>query len=61
MQRQQSRDSCDLSRLPDPGLAVRLKDCKVSTFGRALHRLNQAQAAYRAAARYMGGNAAVAK
>jgi len=26
-----------LSRLPDPVLAVRLQDCKVSTFGRALH------------------------
>ena len=26
-----------LTRLPDPGHAVRLQDCKVSTFGRALH------------------------
>ena len=28
-----------LSRLPDPVLAVRLQDCKISTFGRALHHL----------------------
>ena len=28
-----------LSRLPDPVLAVRLQNCKVSTFGRALHHL----------------------
>ena len=28
-----------LTRLPDPGHAVRLQDCKVSTLGRALHRL----------------------
>ena len=34
-----------LSRFPDPVLAVRLQDCKVSTFGRALHHLDQAQAA----------------
>ena len=37
-------------RQPDPGRAVRLQDCKVSTFGRALHRLDQVQAAWRAAA-----------
>jgi hypothetical protein len=41
-----------LTRLPDPGHAVRLQDCKVSTFGRALHRLDQVQAAWRAAARH---------
>ena len=47
-----------LTRLPDPGHAVRLQDCKVSTFGRALHHLDQAQAACRAAARHgpMGGS-----
>ena len=28
-----------LTRLPGPGHAVRLQDCEVSTFGRALHRL----------------------
>ena len=50
-----------LTRLPDPGLAVRLQDCKVSTFGRALHRLDQAQAAYRAAARHGRQFDAVAK
>ena len=50
-----------LSRLPDPGLAVRSEDCKVSRFGRALHRLDQAQAAYRAAARHGRQFAAVAK
>ena len=41
-----------LTRLPGPGHAVRLQDCKVSTFGRALHRLDQVQAAWRAAARH---------
>ena len=50
-----------LSRLPGPLLAVRLQDCKVSTFGRALHRLDQAQAAYRAAARHGRQFDAVAK
>jgi len=50
-----------LSRLPGPVLAVCLQDCKVSTFGRALHRLDQAQAAYRAAARNEWQLAAVAK
>ena len=50
-----SRASCDpdafaTTRQPDPGRAVRLQDCKVSTFGRALHRLDQVQAAWRAAA-----------
>ena len=29
--------SAFLTRLPDPGHAVHLQDCKVSTFGRALH------------------------
>ena len=38
--------------MPDPGHAVRLQDCKVSTFGRALHRLDQVQAAWRAATRH---------
>jgi hypothetical protein len=42
-----------LTRLPDLGRAVRLQDCKVSTFGRALHRLDQVQAAWRAAARQL--------
>ena len=41
-----------LTRLPDPGHAVRLQDCKVSTLSRALHRLDQVQAAWRAAARH---------
>ena len=50
-----------LSRLPDPVLAVRLQDCKVSTFGRALHHLDQAQAACRAAARHERQFSAVAK
>jgi hypothetical protein len=50
-----------LTRLPDPGRAVRLQDCKVSTFGRALHRLDQVQAAWRAAARHWWQFAAVAK
>ena len=50
-----------LSRLPGPVLAVCLQDCKVSTLGRALHRLDQAQATYRAAARNEWQFAAVAK
>ena len=50
-----------LSRLPDPVLAVRLQDCKVSTFGRALHHLDQAQAACCAAARHERQFSAVAK
>ena len=50
-----------LTHLPDPGLAVRLQDCKVSTFGRALHRLDQVQAAWRAPARHWWQFAAVAK
>ena len=50
-----------LSRLPGPVLAVCLQDCKVSTLGRALHRLDQAQATYRAAARNKWQFAAVAK
>ena len=33
-------------------LVLRLQDFEVSTFGRALRRLNQAQAACRAAARH---------
>ena len=33
--------SAFLTRLPDLGYAVRLQDRKVSTFGRALHRLDQ--------------------
>ena len=50
-----------LSRLPGPVLAVCLQDCKVSTLGRALHRQDQAQATYRAAARNEWQFAAVAK
>ena len=50
-----------LSRLPDPVIAVRLQDCKISTFGRALHHLDQAQAACRAAARHGRQFSAVAK
>ena len=50
-----------LSRLPGPVLTVCLQYCKVSTFGRALHRLDQTQAAYRAAARHEWQLAAVAK
>ena len=50
-----------LTHLPDPGHAVRLQDCKVSTFGRALHRLDQVQAAWRAPARHWWQFAAVAK
>ena len=50
-----------LTRLPDPGHAVRLQDCKVSTFGRALHRLEQVQAAWRAASRHWWQFAKVAK
>ena len=59
MRRQQSRDSCDPVAFARPrALAVRLHDCKISTFGRALHHLDQAQAACRAAARHgpMGGS-----
>ena len=52
-----------LSRLPGSVLAVCLQDCKVSvsTFGRALHRLDQVQAAWWAAARHWWQFAAVAK
>ena len=50
-----------LTHLPDPGLAVRLQDCKVSTFGCALRHLDQVQAAWRAAARHWWQFAAVAK
>ena len=50
-----------LTRLPDPGHAVRLQDCNVSTFGRALHRPDQVQAAWRAVARHWWQFAAVAK
>ena len=53
--------SAFLTRLPDPGHAVRLQDCNVSTFGRALHRLDQVQAAWRAPARHWWQFAAVAK
>ena len=53
--------SAFLTRLPDPGHAVRLQDCKVSTFGRALHRLDQVQAAWQAAARHWWQFAKVAK
>ena len=53
--------SAFLTRLPDPGHAVRLQDCKVSTFGRALHRLDQVQAAWGAAARHWWQFAKVAK
>ena len=41
-----------LTRLSDPGHAVRLQDCTVLTLGRALHRLDQVQATWRAAARH---------
>merc|ERR1712086_554007 len=47
-----------LTRLPDPGHAVRLQDCKVSTLGRALHRLDQVQAAWRAPGRWAAAAAA---
>ena len=50
-----------LTHLPDPGLAVRLQDCKVSTFSCALRHLDQVQAAWRAAARHWWQFAAVAK
>ena len=50
-----------LTHLPDPGLAVRLQDCKVSTLGCALRYLDQVQAAWRAAARHWWQFAAVAK
>ena len=50
-----------LTRLPDPGHAVHLKDFKVSTLGRALHRLDQVQGAWRAAARHWWQFAEVAK
>ena len=50
-----------LTRLPDPGHAVRLQGCKVSTFGRALHRLDQVQAAWRPATRHWWQFAKVAK
>ena len=45
-----------LTRLPDPGHAVRLQDCKVSTFGRALHRLDQVQAQRGGQLRDIGGS-----
>jgi hypothetical protein len=50
-----------LTRLPGPGHAVRLQDCKVSTFGRALHRPDQVQAALWAAERHWWQLAKVAK
>ena len=50
-----------LTRLPDPGHAVRLQDCKISTFGRALHHPDQVYAAWRAAARLWWQFAEVAK
>ena len=50
-----------LTRLPDPGHAVRLQDCKISTFDRALHRPDQVQAAWRAAARHWWQFAKVAE
>ena len=53
--------SAFLTRLPAPGQAVRLQDCKVSTFGRALHHLDQVQAAWRAAARHWWQFAKVVK
>ena len=53
--------SAFLTRFPDLGHAVRLQDCKVSTFGRALHHLNQVQAAWRAAARHWWQFTKVAK
>ena len=53
--------SAFLTRLPDPGHAVRLQGCKVSTFRRALHRLDQVQAAWRPATRHWWQFAKVAK
>ena len=53
--------SAFLTRLPDPGRAVSLQDCKISTFGRALHRLDQVQAAWHAAERPWWQFAKVAK
>ena len=50
-----------LTRLPGPWHAVRLQDSKVSTFGRALYRPDQVQAAWRAAARHWWQLAKVAK
>ena len=43
--------SAFLTRLPDLGYAVRLQDCKVSTFGRAPRHPDQVKAAWWAAAR----------
>ena len=53
--------SAFLTRLPDPGHAVSLQDCKISTFDRALHRLGQVQAAWHAAERHWWQFAKVAK
>ena len=53
--------SAFLTRLPDPGHAVSLQDCKISTFDRALHRLDQVQAAWHAAERHWWQFAKVAK
>ena len=43
--------SAFLTRLPDLGYAVRLQDCRVSTFGRAPRHPDQVKAAWWAAAR----------
>ena len=62
MLRRQSRDSCDSDAFARPrGHAVRLQDCKVTTFGRALHRLDQVRVAWRAAERHWWQLAKVAK
>ena len=53
--------SAFLTRLPDPGHAVSLQDFKISTFDRALHRLDQVQAAWHAAERHWWQFAKVAK
>ena len=61
MRGRRSRDFCVSDAFADPGHAVSLQDCKVSTFGRALHRLDQVQAAWHAAERHWWQFAKVAK
>ena len=63
MRRQQSRDSCDSVAFARPRArrALTVQDCKISTFGRALHRLDQVQAAWHAAERHWWQFAKVAK
>ena len=61
MRRQQSRDSCDSVAFARPRARRALTGWKISTFGRALHHLDQAQAACRAAARHGRQFSAVAK